>query len=67
MSKKDYELIAAAIRVSRTAPMGDMNASYSRAWDDGIRGAAATLADALSRENPKFDRSRFLLACGVAP
>lgn len=29
--------------------------------------ALDTLADALARDNPHFNRKRFLLACGITP
>lgn len=54
MTRKDYVLIAAAIRAA----------------DDGmchitIRHLANELAAALAEDNPRFDRERFLIACGV--
>lgn len=35
--------------------------AFERAW------LACGMADALARTNPRFDRARFLRACGVAP
>ena len=32
---------------------------------DGIRTVANTLAQALRHDNPRFDRDRFLTACGL--
>lgn len=58
MTRKDYELIAATIR--RTTGEGPsptvVQTIVSRAF-----------ADALAADNPRFDRARFLAACGVAP
>jgi len=55
MTKKDYELIA--------------NAIYKAVIDDGnmdeIRVVASHLANSLQLENNKFDRTRFLQACGI--
>lgn len=68
MSKKDYELIARALRASRVT-IGDVNSetgSRKAIFNNGIDNAAARLADALGAENAKFDRARFLAACGVA-
>jgi hypothetical protein len=57
MSKKDYVLIASAISESRVfAGSDDKN---------GITLATFSIADKLQRENPRFDRGRFLTACGV--
>jgi len=58
MTKKDYELIAAAIKDNREY---DPMECYAEALDD----VARSLATALQRDNPRFDRDRFLKACGV--
>jgi hypothetical protein len=56
MTKKDYVLIAKAIKDAQEFyPHGDSR-SYS---------IACYLSDALETDNPAFDRSRFLEACGV--
>lgn len=52
MTKKDFELIARAFAQS--------------AKNDQTRTIAYRLADALATINPRFDRARFLAACGVA-
>lgn len=61
MTKKDFELIAGAISRVRH--------QYGTASDivrlEHARRIAAELADALATTNPKFDRARFLAACGV--
>jgi hypothetical protein len=54
MSRKDYELIAAAIR--------DVRASHP-AYVEGADAVAAKLAHALQCREPRFDRSRFIAAC----
>jgi len=59
MTRKDYELIARALKIS------GLN------WEDGatpetvIREVAGQLAYTLAQDNPRFDRARFLTACGV--
>lgn len=55
MTRKDYELIAAAIRRASDAP----------GYAERNKFVSMELADALYRDNPRFDRSRFLAACGV--
>ncbi len=56
MTRKDYVLIAAAIK---SAPV---------VYAEGHMAAqtvAESIADALAAENPRFDRARFLKAAGV--
>lgn len=55
MTKKDYELIAKAI--SRVTAMP---APYRY----GGQYSALALADVLGKDNPRFDKERFLKACG---
>ena len=53
MTRKDYVLIAEVIATS---------------WHtstDTKRTIALNMADALQNDNPRFDRERFLVACGV--
>ena len=52
MTKKDYELIARAIY--KTQSLGD-NHLY----------VVDMIADELQRANPKFNRTRFMQACGI--
>ena len=62
MTKKDYELLAKAI-------YGSLIQSYSLDWQDRFieqhKVTARHVAIALERTNPRFDRARFLEACGV--
>ena len=58
MTRKDYILIAAALKAAHNSP----------ATVDGHRCiylAAERIADALASDNPRFDIARFLKACGV--
>ena len=53
MTRKDYILIAEVIATS---------------WHTSAetkRELAVNMADALETDNPRFDRDRFLVACGV--
>ncbi len=63
MAKKDFELIAVAIRASRR-PEG-IRVELSD-HNRGTEWVARNLADALAATNPGFDRAKFLAACGVA-
>lgn len=60
MTRKDYVMIAEAINEARegsaTMPHGDR--SY------GAFAAAEAIAYALRRNNPRFEKARFMEACG---
>lgn len=62
MTKKDFELIAEAIRQGRNEPTSTTNSTYNRGWSDGAGAVASYMADALATTNPSFDRARFLAA-----
>jgi hypothetical protein len=57
MTRKDYILIAEVIRASKLSWAGNNNYLV----DDISR----ALADTLEQDNPRFNRARFLTACGV--
>jgi hypothetical protein len=62
MTKKDYQLIAEALTNSRCPKVGPKDrgaAEINTVVDDVVR----QLAEALSKDNPRFDRQRFLAAC----
>ena len=63
MTRKDYVSIAAAVAVVRDSYSFNWNPNLFRALDD----VAKQLAVHLAQDNPRFDRARFLKACGVAP
>jgi hypothetical protein len=65
MSRKDYILIADALKAARSSYTLPNVAIYHNGIDNGIDNAAHRLADALGRDNPRFDRERFLKAAGV--
>lgn len=56
MTKKDFELIANVFRNQYT---GHGSPEWVR------ESLAVKMAEALATTNPKFDRARFLAACGV--
>lgn len=68
MTRKDFELIAAALRASQPIPKHEAYAldHYELIARDTYVNAANSLADALRTTNPRFDRERFLMACGVS-
>lgn len=71
MSRKDFELIARAIRDAR--PISRVDELTSQAARNGVIGAnnaldsaAHNLADAIAAAHPRFDKHRFLKACESA-
>lgn len=65
MTKKDFELIAGAVRQSRLVGLNIAESTAHR-FSEQRACTARRLADALATTNPRFDRARFLAACGVA-
>ncbi len=57
MTKKDYVLIAKVFKITNS-----VEKSYGR-WT--IVDVAKNLATELEKENPLFNREKFLTACGV--
>ena len=57
MTRKDYILIAKAFRQAQEDNYGDSSANA------GIEYASDLLADALAKENPRFDKDKFIKAC----
>jgi len=63
MTRKDYILIAAALRDCKPREkVGDFTDEMVGAC---FRDVCDYLANALARDNPRFDRERFLKAAGV--
>ena len=58
MTRKDYVLISDVIRNTYVTLLGPKNRA-------GLEMLATSLADALQRDNPQFDKKRFLAACGL--
>lgn len=57
MTRKDYIAIAEAIAVNN-------DPTDSKREQDKVKVIAGSIADVMKRDNPRFDRSRFLRACG---
>jgi hypothetical protein len=59
MTRKDYQLLAESILTARKvqSDIGEMYISVAHLVN--------TLATDLEIDNPRFDRARFLTACGV--
>lgn len=65
MTRRDYVAIAAAIMNARAAIAGKEPQDAQGDLQDGVSYAVDYLMVALGSENPRFDRARFLKACGV--
>jgi len=63
MTKKDYVLIAEALKDLTPVKMADTG--YYQGSSDTHYTMCHKLADALANDNPAFDWARFLEACGV--
>lgn len=70
MTKRDFEAIAAAIRAARNecAAPHYTTPDHGAGFDDGASAAACAVAGAVAdycaTVNPRFDRARFMAACG---
>lgn len=62
MTKKDYELIAAAVRHERGEWAED---TWTKDIEIGRAAVVLAIAHALAQDNPRFDRDRFLKACDL--
>jgi hypothetical protein len=73
MTRKDYILIADAIRLlladieRESAPMAvcDRTRALMAGEHLGVRQVVMRLADQLRQDNSRFDRARFIEACGL--
>lgn len=66
MTRKDFELIAAAIKASKPVHDTQMDDSAVRlSAEMQFAATAASIATALAKTNSSFDRARFLAAAGV--
>lgn len=73
MTKTDYELIASVFKseldyTRREAEVPNRNKELAGAFEQSnraIKGFANRLALKLQADNPKFNRDKFLKACGI--
>jgi hypothetical protein len=64
MTRKDYILIAAALKSARVpSALGNENKAI---YNNGIDNAVAFIAMALAKDNPRFDGQKFREAAGVS-
>ena len=65
MTRKDYIALAKALMNARLDVLNKEPAESHNDLYDGIGYATDHIVDVLARDNPRFDRARFLAACGV--
>lgn len=62
MTRKDYEKIARVMREYKS----EANSHSDSPWRNTARvELVSRIADMLEQDNPRFDRARFLIACGL--
>lgn len=63
MTKKDFQLIADALSYAKPSKTAKPTGYKHRleAWNNSVH----TMADYLSVTNPRYDKQRFLVACGI--
>lgn len=65
MSRKDYIAIAKIIESAKAAPATGASGTWASGCDSAREVIASNLATLFAKENDRFDRDRFLAACGV--
>lgn len=65
MTRKDYVLIADAVRSTKPVSGPGLSAAELTGQQAQYEWTAGVLAGRLAVTNPRFDRQRFLTACGV--
>lgn len=64
-SRKDYVAVAACIQAAQVDVVNKEPKKSHRDMLDGVSLAAEHIADYFAADNARFDRERFLAACGV--
>lgn len=65
LSRKNYEAVAAIVAGTLPARPHASSSFYVRGYAAGVEDLAEKLADYFASDNERFDRDRFLKACGV--
>lgn len=65
MTRKDYVAIAQAIKQACDNPNHFYVSGAESKYLQGCNSVAVAVANTMARDNPAFDRARFLKACGV--
>ena len=67
MTRKDFEALAEAIRDCQNALVVSVPAESRPVVLQTTRSMALDIAKVCAGQNARFDRSRFLAACGMGP
>ena len=62
-TRKHYQAIAEIIK--KRIGDGFTGTDYDEGWNDAIRGIVPNLADYFKQDNSRFNRGKFLAACGI--
>jgi len=65
MTRKDYVMLAGIIKDCNLIPTLNKNKEEGLIQADILFTVASQLAYKLEQDNPRFDRTKFLTACGV--
>ena len=65
MSKKHYEAVAKIIKTRIDAAVTDSSANFEAGERYAALNIARDFANLAAADNSKFNRSRFLIACGI--
>lgn len=67
MTRKDYERAAQYLGAAYMHAAGWLSKDVRRNAMQSVRVAIDGAAEMFAKDNPRFDRARFLRACGVTP
>jgi len=66
MSKKNYVLVAKCIKHAvDTGPKENDTIGIKMGYDGALRRIVDGLVSEFQQDNPKFDRAKFIKACGI--
>lgn len=66
MTKKDYVAIAAVLAAQQASSEDErISPKSAKAHNNSVWCVACDMSDMLQRDNPRFDRTRFLQACAA--
>jgi hypothetical protein len=65
MTRKDYVMLAGIIKDCNLIPTLNNNKALASIQADMLFTVASQLAYKLEQDNPRFDRAKFLTACGL--
>lgn len=67
MQRRHYVWLAAMVAEAYALPRPSQPTADGLSWAASVTAMACAFAEALAESNPRFDRARFLRACGAPP